>query len=101
MESSILTSTKRVLNLAEDYTAFDEQILQFINGALSDAEQVGVVFTSLVFIEDKTTNWADLGVDALNLMRLKNYIYLKARQLFDPPSTSFALEAMDKQIEEI
>lgn len=101
MEGSILTSTKKVLGIAEDYTAFDEDILQFINGALSTAEQAGAGFTGLSFVENASAMWSDLGVELKNLQMLKNYVYLKARLLFDPPGTSFALDAMKQQIQEL
>jgi hypothetical protein len=101
MQNSILTSTKKVLGLAEDYTAFDEDIVQFINGALSTAEQAGAGLSTVFSIEDATTEWDSLGIDPRNLQMLKNYVYLKARLLFDPPATSFALDAMKQQIQEL
>lgn len=101
MENSILTSTKKVLGLSADYTAFDEDILQFINGALSTAEQAGVGLTTIFSIEDDVVSWEDLGLDPKNRSMLKNYVYLKARMLFDPPPTSFALDAMKEQIREL
>ncbi len=101
MENSILTSTKKVLGLAEDYTVFDEDIIQFINGALSTAEQAGAGLTTIFSIEDNSVEWDSLGLDPKNLAMLKNYVYLKARMLFDPPGTSFALDAMKQQISEL
>lgn len=99
MEDSILTSTKKVLGLAEDYTAFDEDILMHINAALEVADQVGVGLT-MQYIPDKSVKWEDLVVEMSNVGMLKTYIYLKVKSIFDPPPTSFAIEAMNKQIEE-
>ena len=101
MEDSILTSTKKVLGLDEDYVVFDLDIITAINGALSTAEQAGAGLLDVFSITDKQTNWEDLGVEPKNLSMLKNYVYLKSRLLFDPPSTSFVIEAMNKQIEEM
>lgn len=98
---SILTGTKKILGVAESYTAFDHDITVFINSALSTAEQAGAGLLTVFAIEDATTEWADLGLTAKNLAMLKNYIYLKARMVFDPPPTSFAITAMEKQIEEL
>jgi hypothetical protein len=100
VEDSILTGTKKILGIAEDYTVFDYDIIIFINGALSTAEQAGAGLTTVFSIEDSTDTWESLGLDPQNLAMLKNYVYLKARLLFDPPPTSFAIEAMNKQIEE-
>lgn len=99
MEESILTGTKKILGLAEDYTAFDHDITIFINDALSTAEQAGAGL-AFVSIEDATSVWADLGLTPKNLALLKNYVYLKVRMLFDTPPTSFAIDAMKAQIEE-
>lgn len=97
---SILTETKKVVGIAEEYTAFDVDMILFINNALSTAEQAGAGLTTVMSIEDKATTWADLGLDSKNLPLLKNYVYLKAKLMFDPPPTSFAIAAMEKQIEE-
>lgn len=101
MEQSILTSTKNVLGLAADYTVFDLAIITHINGALSIAEQAGVGLTTVFMIEDDSVAWGDLDLDPKQLSILKNYIYLKVRFLFDPPTTSFTQDAMAKQIEEM
>lgn len=100
MEDSILLSTKKILGLAEDYTVFDHDLVVFINGALSTAEQAGVGLISVLSIEDAATKWEDLELESKNLAMLKNYVFLKSKMLFDPPPTSFAIEAMNKQIEE-
>jgi hypothetical protein len=96
---SILQETKKVVGMAEDYTAFDVDMILFINAALSTAEQVGAGLTTVTSIQDAATEWDDLGLDLNNLSMLKNYVYLKAKLMFDPPATSFAIEAMERQIE--
>ena len=101
MEESILKSTKKILNLAPSYTAFDPDVITFINGALATAEQAGAGFTTTFAIDDDSTNWNDLGLSPRNTALLKNYVYLKVRLLFDPPGTSFALDAMKEQIAEM
>lgn len=100
MEESILTSTKKILGLDADYTAFDLPIITFINSALSTAEQAGAGLTTVFAIEDAGTSWDALGLDEQNLAMLKNYVYLKARLEFDPPPTSFSIEAMERRIAE-
>lgn len=100
MEASILTSTKKVLGLAEAYTAFDEDILMHINAAFSTLSQLGIGPVGGFMIEDETAEWADFVVPQEQLNTVKSYIYLRVRMLFDPPSTSFHLEAMQRQITE-
>ncbi len=100
MESSILTSTKKILGIAEDYTAFDLDVLTNINSVFSILNQLGVGALDGFAIEDDTAVWEDLDVSSVMLNLVKTYVYLRVRLLFDPPGTSFLLDAMNKQIQE-
>ena len=42
METSILTSIKKMLGVAEDYTEFDEDIITHINSVFLNLTQLGV-----------------------------------------------------------
>lgn len=101
MSNSILTSTKKVLGLAEDYTAFDEDVIIYINGVFSTLNQLGIGPDAGFMIENADAEWSDFLGDDLRLNNIKTYIYLRVRMLFDPPSTSFLIAAMEKQIEEL
>lgn len=99
MEDSILTSTKKILGLTEDYTAFDLEILTHINAAFSVVDQLGVGTEGGHFIADETANWSDLTIIPPNQLNLlKSYVFLKVKSLFDPPDRGFLIEAMEKQI---
>lgn len=100
MEESILTSTKKILGLSEDYTAFDLDILTHINAAFSILNQLGVGPIDGFFVEDKSDDWEDYGVPTNQLLLVKTYIFLKVRFLFDPPTTGFLITAMENQIKE-
>lgn len=100
MEASILTSTKKVLGLTAGYTVFDEDILMHINATFSILSQLGVGPVGGFYIEDDTAEWNDFDVplDQLNLVR--TYVFLKVGMLFDPPATSFLIQAKTEQIRE-
>lgn len=100
MEPSILINVKKVLGLSDSYTPFDLDILTFINTTFSNLHQLGVGPSDGFSIEDETTEWNDFLPNGPILNIVKSYICLKVKLLFDPPSTSFALEAMKQQIEE-
>lgn len=100
MEQSILTSTKKILGVQEYYTSFDLDIITHINAALSTVNQLGVGPAEGFAIEDDQAKWDDLGIPQNQLNMVRSYIFLKVRMLFDPPSTSFHIEAMNKQAEE-
>lgn len=100
MEDSILKSTKKILNIKDDYTAFDLDILTHINATFAVLSQIGIGPTSGYIIDDDTATWTDLALPTDQLNMIKTYIYLKVRMLFDPPSTSFHIEATTKQLDE-
>jgi hypothetical protein len=101
MTSSILRSTKKILGLDFSYTAFDTDIITHINAAFSVLNQLGIGPTTGFTIEDDEANWVDFVVPAEQLNMIKTYVYLKVRMFFDPPSTSYLIEAMNQQIKEL
>lgn len=99
---SILTLTKKLLGIEEDYTHFDTDIIVHINSAFMALNQLGVGPAEGFLIKDKTALWSDyLGVDSKKLEGVKTYIYTKVRLIFDPPATASVLEAMERQIQEL
>ena len=101
MEDSILISTKKVLGIESDYTVFDLDILTHMNMAFSTLSQIGVGTEVPFEVQDDSTTWSSLGLPLSQLSMIKTYIILKTRLMFDPPSTSFVIEAMNKQISEL
>ena len=100
MEESILKSTKKILGLDADYTPFDLDVITHINAAFSLLNQLGVGPVEGFSIEDDSASWSDFDVPSNQLHLIKTYVYLKVRILFDPPGTSFLLEAANNQIKE-
>ena len=100
MADSILVSVKKNLGLASDYTAFDEDVIMHINSILAVLNQIGIGPDSGFAIEDDTAVWSDFIGDNLLLNQVKTYMYLRVRILFDPPSTSYHINAANEQIRE-
>lgn len=101
MSESILTSIKKLLGLDEDYTVFDPDVIIHINGAFNTLTQLGVGPSDGFMIEDKSTEWSEFTEDQTSLNSVKNYIYVKAKLGFDPPGTSFAIDALQKMANEL
>ena len=101
MESSILTSTKKILGIEEDYTAFDLDIITHINTTFNTLAQLGIGPSSGFMIEDETPTWTDFVSNDLLLNSVKTYVYLKVRILFDPPTTSYLIDALQNQVSEL
>lgn len=99
-DGSILKDTKHVLGLGADYTPFDQDVILHVNSIFSVLHQLGVGTDEPFYIQDDTSTWASFvqGSDQINMV--KTYMYLRVRLLFDPPTTSFAIKAMEDQIRE-
>lgn len=101
MIASILTSVKKSLGIEEDYTAFDPDIVMHTNAVLAVLNQIGVGPDIGFAIEDEAATWDSfLGTDP-RLNTVKSYVYLKVRLLFDPPATSFAIDAIQESAKEL
>jgi hypothetical protein len=98
---SILNGTKKTLNLDPSYTAFDSNIVLFINGVFTTLMQLGIGPVDGFAIEDETATWDDFIGPNLKYNAVKTYVYLRVRLLFDPPTTSYLIEALNKQAEEL
>ena len=101
METSILTSIKKMLGIAEDYTEFDEDIITHINSVFLNLTQLGVGPEEGFMIEDDTATWEDFIDDSIQLQAVKTYMYLKVKLLFDPPLSSSVTESFTRMIAEL
>lgn len=99
-EQSILTSTKKLLGIEAEYTAFDLDITLHINSVFATLHQLGVGPVDGFIIEDAAKTWDQFINGKMAINSVKSYVYLKVRVLFDPPATSFAIDAMTNQIKE-
>lgn len=98
MNESILTSVKKTLGLAEDYTAFDPDIVLYINGVLSDLHQLGIGPPQGFQITGKDEEWVQFTSNDLTVNNVKTYVGLRVRLLFDPPESSYAIASFKEQI---
>ena len=97
---SILTSIKKMLGISEEYTHFDEDLIMHINSALAVLCQLGVGPSEGFFITNKSAVWSDFVPDLSKLQFIKTYVYQKIKLLFDPPSSSAAIQALNESIKE-
>lgn len=101
MEQSILTGTKKILGIEAEVTAFDHDVLTHINSAFSTLNQLGVGTPGQFLVEDESTEWAEFYDDDDSILNLvRSYVFLKVRLIFDPPATSYAIQALKEQIAE-
>lgn len=91
---SVLDTTKKLLGIDPEYTAFDVDVITHTNTAFGILRQLGVGPTEPFKITDNTATWGDFSPDMDRLQGVKSYVYTFVRILFDPPVTSFALTAV-------
>lgn len=97
---SILTSIKLLLGVMEDYEYYDTDIIMHINTVFMILRQIGIGPEEGFSIKDKSTTW-DEYVSTDKIEAVKTYIYLKVRLIFDPPSSSIMVEAINRTISEL
>lgn len=101
MEESVLTSIKKLLGIAEEYTQFDTDLIIHINTVLSVLGQIGVGSDGRQSITDKNTTWESFMGSEVKLDMVKSYVYLKVKLLFDPPQSSAVMDAINRNIGEL
>lgn len=101
MSESILDTIKIMLGLEKDYDAFDIEIVTYINSVLFTLSQLGVGPEEGFSITGPDEVWSNFIDDKSNLIAVQTYIKLKVQLLFDPPSNSFTVDAINKQIDEL
>ena len=96
---SILTSIKKHLGIEESYTAFDDELIMDINSSLSVLTQLGVGPEDGFFISDASATWGDFTEEKY-IPLAEDLTYLRVRLLFDPPSSSAAMDSIKQTIQE-
>ncbi len=100
METSILNSVKDYVGISPDDLSFDEEILLHINTAFMTLRQINVGSETPFTVEDDTADWTDFTEDDKILPMVKSYITLKTRVMFDPPTSSALMTALNQTISE-
>lgn len=95
-KDSILNVTKKLLNAPVDYDFFDLDVLTHINSVFANLSQMGVGPKEGFFITDGSTPWSEYIKGDSNLNGVQSYMVNKVRLMFDLPTTSFAIAAIEK-----
>lgn len=101
MIESILNTIKSMLGIPITTTSFDQEIMTHINSAFMVLHQLGVGTEGVYSISDSSEEWTSFLTDPEAYPAVKSYIYLSVKLAFDPPSSSFVLESINKQREEL
>lgn len=99
--STILNDVKKLLGLNESYGAFDKDVIIGINSALMTLNQLGIGPKEGFAITGGEETWDKFIEGATNLEAVKTYVYLKTKMVFDPPGSSFVVDAITRTISEL
>lgn len=101
MSESILNSVKKVLGIDESYDHFDPDITMHINTVFTTLGQLGIGPVNGFMVTGDEEKWDQYLGDDLHLNSVKSYVFLRVKMLFDPPSTSYHIQAINEQIKEL
>ena len=93
---SILTSTKKMVGVPKEHKEFDLDIVMHINSVFSTLHQIGLGHADGFIVDDEKARWSVFLGGRRDVEFVKSYMYTKVRLLFDPPTTSFAIESLNK-----
>lgn len=96
---SILADVKQMLSIEPSVTEFDIDILSHINSAFFTLFELGIGPTNPFYINSDTT-W-ELFETIIPKDVVRDYLYLKTKLIFDPPSSSPLIEAIKDRISEL
>lgn len=97
-ESSILKTIRKMIGPSASYEVFDTDLIIDINSAFSRLSQLGVGPRPPFKIHGETETWTDFMAEDMP-EEVKQYIYLKTRMIFETPSSSIVVNALQAQID--
>lgn len=98
MGDSILNSIKKLLGIDPAYTVFDSDLVIHINSVFAILTQLGA--GPIFSITGSTETWSSYVTSGMNLELVKTYMYMKVKQVFDPPTIGVVNESLNNMIKE-
>lgn len=90
---SILDSVKKARGIVPEDTSFDDSIILYINTVIGKLQQLGVHSDSLFEVNSSEQSWTDYLSGSPVSSIVKTYIAMEVGLMFDPPSSSSAMQA--------
>lgn len=98
-ESILLSIKKLIGGLDSTSSEFDDDLVIFINSTFSVLNQLGVGPKKPFSISDEYAEWSEFECN--NIEAVKEYMYLKVRLVFDPPSSGSVMDAFKRRADEL
>lgn len=102
-QNSILLTIAQLLGIESDYEVYNIDLMIHINSAFWNLYQIGSLPDVGFKITGPNETWGDFkeASKIKNFEAVKEYVYIKTRLVFDPPSTSFVLKAYEDMLKEM
>lgn len=101
MSDSVLSSTKQMLGISPEDTSFDVNVIMNINTALTILMDLGLTEVEDQIVTSDKMTWDELLGGRTDIEYVKTYIYQKVKLIFDPPTSTAAIDAMQRSISEL
>lgn len=101
IHSSILGDVKKFCQIPDFDDGFDTELLILINSTFMSIAQISAKAQRGVLVTGSEDTWASLIEGDDEMEGIKAYVCMKVKMIFDPPSTSFVLEAYKNEIAEL
>ena len=101
MEESILKTIKQLIGCPDDFEQFDLDLIVHINSAFATLTHLGVGQKEGYRIIGADNVWSEFEDDAQKLSLIKDYVYIKTRLLFDPPTSGSLMDSLKEQLKEM
>lgn len=101
MEESILKTIKQLIGCPDDFEQFDLDLIVHINSAFSTLTHLGVGPKEGYRITGADNAWSEFEDNAQKLSLIKDYVYIKTRLLFDPPTSGSLMDSLKEQLKEM
>lgn len=101
MSDSVLSSTKQMLGISPEDTSFDVNVIMSINTALTILMDLGLTEVEDQIVTSDDMTWDELLGERTDIEYVKTYIYQKVKMIFDPPTSTAAIDAMQRSISEL
>lgn len=99
--NSILETIRKMIGPSASYQIFDTDLIIHINSAFSRLCQLGVGPSYPFKITGSDETWEDFMPPDDMPEEVKQYIYLKTRQMFDTPASATVVNVFKEQIAEL
>ena len=101
MLDSVLLSTKQMLGISPEDTSFDVNVIMSINTALTILMDLGLTEVEDQIVTSDDMTWDELLGERTDIEYVNTYIYQKVKMIFDPPTSTAAIDAMQRSISEL